>query len=222
MYYVISAAENTPKISKEVSDRSVRSVSRSCRSRGRLVRVLAQGAQVRGTIEANIEQEFHTHTCEVPLCPVLWGCVHFWHFEGDQYQTFAACSYTVLYKLVHQPIHSDSDGDLAPSLGVTEKFFRGPRFLNEVFLGKKFHFHGQNFLRPILCFFLFCFFSHWPGLLDFPFLLPDFLFLLLCSMSYMTLSSQDRTTTISENNSFMTLFFYSVRTFARIRPLSPL
>jgi len=38
-----------------------------------------------------------------------------------------------------------SGGDLAPSLGG-RKFFRGPRFLNDVFSGKNVNFHAQNFL----------------------------------------------------------------------------
>src|SRR6218665_940229 len=54
-------------------------------------------------------------------------------------------------------------GDLAPKLGGTKKFFRGPRFLNDVFFGKNFHFQGQNF-----------FFSHRPGFWDFPFLFQHF------------------------------------------------
>ena len=36
-------------------------------------------------------------------------------------------------------------GDLAPSLWGDGQKFRRPRFLNEVLLGKKFHFDGQNF-----------------------------------------------------------------------------
>ena len=63
------------------------------------------------------------------------------------------------------------------------KIVRGPRFLNEVFFGKNFHFHGQSSWWPI--------FSHWPGFSDFPFLFPDFPYL-LCSMSYKTLSSQEQ------------------------------
>ena len=35
-------------------------------------------------------------------------------------------------------------GDLAPSLGG-RKNFRGPKFLNDVFSGKNFHFHAQKF-----------------------------------------------------------------------------
>src|SRR6218665_299133 len=55
-------------------------------------------------------------------------------------------------------------GDLAPKLGGTKKIFRGPRFLNDVFFGKNFHFQGQNFF----------FFSHRPGFWDFPFLFQHF------------------------------------------------
>jgi len=39
----------------------------------------------------------------------------------------------------------DRGGDLAPSLGGDGKNFRGPKFLNEVFGEKKFHFHVQKF-----------------------------------------------------------------------------
>src|SRR6218665_2072840 len=49
------------------------------------------------------------------------------------------------------------------------------------------------------------FLSHWPGFSDFPFLLPDFPYLLLCSMSYMTLSSQEQPL-FQKKNSFMTPF----------------
>src|SRR6218665_1779131 len=39
--------------------------------------------------------------------------------------------------MTHQkPGHTDSGGDLAPSLGGGGTFFRGPRFLNDVFSGK--------------------------------------------------------------------------------------
>src|SRR6218665_2022793 len=52
------------------------------------------------------------------------------------------------------------------------------------------------------------FFSHRPGFSDFPFLFPDFQYLLLCSMSYMTLCPLlTRKTNISEKNSLMTRFF---------------
>ena len=92
-----------------------------------------------------------------------------------------------------------SGGDLAPSLeGRT--FFRGP-----------IHFHGQNFW--------WLFFSHWPGFSDFPFLFPDFPYLfLLCSMSYMTPSSQEQPLFQKRIPlGHYDTFFYSVRTFARIR-----
>src|SRR6218665_80457 len=42
-------------------------------------------------------------------------------------------------------IQALSGGDLAPSLEGTQTFFRGPRFLNDVFSEKKFNFHGLNF-----------------------------------------------------------------------------
>ena len=62
-----------------------------------------------------------------------------------------------------------SGGDLAPSLG-DGKIFRGPRFLNDVFLGTiKFPFSRPKFLMT--------FFSHSPGFSDFPFLFPDFSYL---------------------------------------------
>ena len=41
-------------------------------------------------------------------------------------------------------IPEPSGEDLATSLGDGKKF-RGPRFLNDVFSGKNFHFHGKNF-----------------------------------------------------------------------------
>jgi len=63
-------------------------------------------------------------------------------------------------------------------------FFADQDFLNDVFFGKNVHFHGQNIRWT--------FFSHWPGFSDFPFLFPDFSYLLLCSMSYMTISSQEQ------------------------------
>jgi len=37
-----------------------------------------------------------------------------------------------------------SGGDLAPSLGGRKKFSADPRFLNDVFCGKKFHFRSKN------------------------------------------------------------------------------
>ena len=44
------------------------------------------------------------------------------------------------------PLSCFSGGDLAPSLGGDGKFFRGPKFLNEVFFGKKFRFSRQKIL----------------------------------------------------------------------------
>jgi len=55
-----------------------------------------------------------------------------------------------------------SSRDLAPSLG-DGKILRGPRFLNDVFFWKNFHFHAENFSRPFL-------FSRRPGFSDFPYL----------------------------------------------------
>ena len=96
-------------------------------------------------------------------------------------------------------IQRSSGGDLAPSLG-DGNFFRGPRFLNDVFFGKNFHFHAQNFWRP--------FFSHRPGFSDFP-----YRYCIRCRIwSFLH----------KKNHYFRTeflydTFFYSVRTFARIR-----
>jgi len=47
----------------------------------------------------------------------------------------------------------------------SEKFFRRPKFLDDDFFGKIFHFHAPKFWWP--------WFSHWPGFSDFPFLFPD-------------------------------------------------
>ena len=46
------------------------------------------------------------------------------------------------------------------------KSFRGPRFLNDVLLGKNFHFQSTNFWWPFL--------TYRQGFSDFPFLFPDF------------------------------------------------
>ena len=54
-----------------------------------------------------------------------------------------------------------SGGDLAPSLGEWKFFSVDPRFLNDVFLGKNFHFCGNIFDNLL--------FSHRPDFSDFPF-----------------------------------------------------
>ena|SRR6218665_1867889 len=79
---------------------------------------------------------------------------------------------------------------------------------------KKFPFSRPKFLMKFLVFF-----SHRPGFSDFPFLFPDFLYLyyVKCRIRPVYDPFLTRKTTISEKNSFMTLFFYSVRTFACIR-----
>src|SRR6218665_3978535 len=86
-------------------------------------------------------------------------------------------------------------GDLAPKLGGTKKFFRGPRFLNDVFFGKNFHFQGQNFF----------FFSHRPGFWDFPFLFQHFPYVYYVKCPISPFPHQKNT------------FFYSIHTFTRIR-----
>jgi len=60
---------------------------------------------------------------------------------------------TIIGKLVrtHGYRHRRRPG---AEFGGDEKKFRRPRFLNDVFLGKTFHFHDKNFWWP--------FFSHWP------------------------------------------------------------
>ena len=80
------------------------------------------------------------------------------------------------------------------------EIFRGPRFLNDVILGKNFHFHGQNFWWP--------FFSHRPGLSDFPFLFPDFSYLCCVKCRIITtLSSQEKPLFLDDT--FFTLFVLS-------------
>jgi len=95
-------------------------------------------------------------------------------------------------------IRISSDGDLAPSLRGGKKI-RGLRFLNDVFFGKNFPFHGPNFWWPFFVidqvFQIFPFFSH-----------AGFSVSSLCYMSYRLWHFLTRKTTISENNSFMTLF----------------
>ena len=92
-------------------------------------------------------------------------------------------------------ITRSSSGDLAPSLGGTEIFFADQDFWM-TFFQIKFPFSRPKFLMT--------FFSYWPGFSDFLFLLSDFPYLLLCSMSYVTLSSQEQPLF---QNSFMTPFF---------------
>ena len=68
--------------------------------------------------------------------------------------------------------------------GGTNKFFADQDFWM-TFFRKQFPCSRPKFLM--------IFFSHWTGFSDFPFLLPDFPYLLLlCSMSYMTVSSQEQ------------------------------
>src|SRR6218665_3265701 len=69
---------------------------------------------------------------------------------------------------------------------------------------KKFPFSRPKFLMKFLVFF-----SHRPGFSDFPFLFPDFLYLyyVKCRIRPVYDPFLTRKTTISEKNSFMTLFF---------------
>ena len=81
--------------------------------------------------------------------------------------------------------------------GRNGTIFRGPRFLNNVFLGKNFYFQVQHFWRPFL-------------VIDqvfriFPFFLRFYVSCTMLNVVYDPFLT--RTTTISENNSFMTPFF---------------
>src|SRR6218665_2554022 len=88
-------------------------------------------------------------------------------------------------------------GDLAPSFGGTKTFFAD---LYDTFSGKNFNFHAEKFLTTY-------FFSQ-PGF-------QILRFFTLLSVVYDLFFT--RKTTISEKNSLIAPFFYSVRTFARIR-----
>ena len=86
-----------------------------------------------------------------------------------------------------------SCGDLAPNLGGTENFVRGPRFLNDVFIGKNFHHcQGKNFWWHFL-------------VIDLVFLFPDFPYLYYVKCRIWPFPHKKST------------FFYSVHTFTRIR-----
>src|SRR6218665_4187880 len=88
------------------------------------------------------------------------------------------------------------------------EIFRGPRFLNDVF-SEKIPFSRPKFLMTY-------FFSHRLGFFQiFPFftqIVRIFTMLNVVHDPFFT-----RKTTVSEKNSFITPFLYSVRTFARIR-----
>ena len=100
-----------------------------------------------------------------------------------------------------------SGGDLAPSLGG-RKIFSRTKISEWGFIGKNFHYHGQNFSDV--------FFSHLPGFSDFPFCFPDFsriFYYVKCRISPFP----------HKNNHYFRkeflydTFFYSVRSVARIR-----
>src|SRR6218665_1905250 len=97
-----------------------------------------------------------------------------------------------------------SGGDLAPSLGGGGDIFSDQDFLNDGFLRKKIPIFTAEISDDH-------FLNHRPDFSDFPLIFRIFTMLNVVYDPFLT-----RKTTISEKNSFMTLF-YSGRTFARIR-----
>ena len=79
---------------------------------------------------------------------------------------------------------TSSGGDLAPSFGGTENFFADQDFWMTLFSENNSIFTAK--ISDDLSS------SHRPGFSDFPFLLPDFPYLYYVTMSYMSLSSQEK------------------------------
>ena len=106
-----------------------------------------------------------------------------------------------IIKAVHACLHMwagiRSGGDLAPSLGGTEKISRTKVFEWRFLRKTNFHFRAQHFWWPI--------FSRRPGFSNFPFPFPDFPCLNYVKCRIWPFPHKKNT------------FFYSVRTFARIR-----
>src|SRR6218665_2723603 len=126
-------------------------------------------------------------------CP---GCPYAYAYDMTCFGWIGAVHKLVLRKLTSSSIFSLAQWRRpGAEFGGDGKFFRGPRFLNDVFRRKILIFTAKI---------SYDFFSHRPCFLDFPFLFPDcpYLYCVKCRL----LPFLTRQTTILQKNSSMTPF----------------